>query len=140
MSLILRGLDPNADLPLFHEAYEWRKVSRLQHGRLSFEQFCDLTALGLFNSEFLAVYVIEEPQPAYFSMHFSSKHGTPREYLVAGGIKATSWLIENGAQEVSAVITARNRALQKFLEDCGYKLEKEMKFQDSPHGWLKYIA
>lgn len=138
--LILRGLNPNVDASLFREAYDWRKVSRLQHGKLSFEAFCDSTVLGLFNGEFLAVYVIEEPVKGLFSMHFTSKRKTPREYLVAGGIQITNWLIANGALEVSAVIVARNRALRKFLEDCGYTLEKEMRFDDSPHVWLRYIA
>lgn len=139
-SLILRGLDPANDVSLFREAYSWRKVSRLQHGKLSFEAFCGSTAMGLFNGEFLAVYVIEESPKGVFQMHFTSKPRSPREYLVAGGIKVTSWLVENGALEVSAMITARNRALRKFLEDCGYTLDRVMQFDDSPHEWWKYIA
>lgn len=143
MKLEMRGLDPVADYELFREAYDWRKVSRLQHGRLSFETFTnpsEVTTMGLFNGEFLAVYVIEENQRGHFGMHFTSKRGTPREYLVAGGIQITNWLIENGAMEVSALITKRNRALRQFLEDCGYSLEKEMTFDDSSYTWLRFIA
>lgn len=141
--LILRGLNPIDEASLFREAYNWRKVSRLQHGKLSFETFSDpsqVTVMGLFNGEFLAVYVIGESSPGCFDMHFTSKRGAPRKYLVAGGIKITNWLIENGALEVSAVITKRNRALRQFLEDCGYSLEEELTFGDSPHAWLRFVA
>lgn len=145
MKLELRGLRPDEDIELFHEAYNWRisqKLKRLRPGRMSFEEFAseDVTVMGLFNGEFLAAYVIKEYQKGCFDMHFTSKRNTPREYLIAGGIQITGWLIEHGAREVSALIVSRNLPLSRFLEDCGYQVEQTLTFDDSPHQWLKYVA
>lgn len=98
------------------------------------------SVIGLFNGEFLAAYMVREYAPRYYDMHFTSKRRAPRQYLVAGGIQITNWLIENGAIEVSAIIMARNRALKEFLEDCGYTLERELTFTNSIHTWLRYVA
>lgn len=143
MTLEMRTLDPVNDLSLFSVAYGWRAKRRAE-GRMSFEDFVlkspGQVVLGLFNGQFLAVYVVKEFKPHHYDMHFTSKRNTPREYLVAGGIQVTSKLIRLGAIEVSAVIRARNLALKRFLEDCGYSLEKELTFDDSPHLWLRYVA
>lgn len=142
--LTLRSLDPVADLPLFREAHAWRKPKRVSAEQISLDQFTkpDPTqaVMGLFNGEFLAAYMVKEYASACYDMHFTSKPEAPREYLVAGGIKITSWLIEHGAIEVSAVIISRNRALKRFLEDCGYTFEKQLTFNNSPHAWLRYVA
>lgn len=145
MSLELRGLHPVNDLELFHEAYNWRVSQKLKHlrpGRMPFKEFAsnEVTVMGLFNGEFLAAYVVKEYQPGCFDMHFTSKRKAPREYLVAGGIYLTNWLLEHGAQEVSALIVSRNRPLSRFLEDCGYSVSQIMTFDDSPYQWLKYVA
>lgn len=144
MKLELRGLDPVADRPLFREAHAWRKPKRVSAEQISFDQFAkpdpSQVVMGLFNGEFLAAYMVKEYAPRYYDMHFTSKRQTPREYLVAGGIQITSWLIEHGAIEVSAIIISRNRALKRFLEDCGYTLEKELSFNNSRHTWLRYVA
>lgn len=145
MILELRGLNPVNDLELFHQAYNWRVSQKLKHlrpGRMSFEEFAsdDVTVMGLFNGDFLAAYVVKEYQPGYFDMHFTSKRKAPRDYLVAGGIQITDWLIEHGAREVSALIVSRNRPLAAFLEDCGYSAVETLTFEDSPHRWLKYVA
>lgn len=141
----MRGLDPAKDSELFREAYNWRVSQRLKHlrpGRMSFEEFVgnDVTVMGLFNGDFLAAYVVKEYQPGCFDMHFTSKRKAPREYLVAGGIQITDWLIEHGAREVSALIVSRNRPLASFLTDCGYSVAETLTFEDSPHSWLKYVA
>lgn len=141
-NLTLRYLDPKAEPELFQEAYSWRsKRGNAQAGQMPYRDFLNSWAtMGLFNGEFIGVYVIQEYQQGHFDMHFTAKRKTPREYLVAGGIQITNWLMENGAREVSAVIIARNRALKEFLEDCGYEVSQPMKFKDSPHLWLKYVA
>lgn len=140
--LTLRYLDPKTEPELFQEAYNWRsKRGKAEAGQMPYRDFLDSWAvMGLFNGEFIGVYVIKEFQPGCFDMHFNSKRQTPRNYLVAGGIQITNWLVGNGAREVSAVIIARNRALREFLEDCGYAAVQKMRFVDSPHLWLKYVA
>lgn len=141
--LELRRLNPVHDLLLFREAYDWRARHKPE-GRMTFEQFTTQepgqAVLGLFNGEFIGVYVVQEYAPNSFDMHFSSKRHSPREYLVAGGIKLTNLLIESGAIEVSAIIMARNHVLKSFLEDCKYTLEREMTFPESRHTWLRYVA
>lgn len=143
MTLEMRVLDPHAELDLFQTAYNWRPERKKHVGanQMPFEDFVGSWAvLGLFNSEFIAVYVVREYQSGYFDLHFTSKRKTPREYLVAGGIQITNWLMENGAREVSAVIVSRNRPLASFLEDCGYAVAETLTFDNSPHPWLKYVA
>lgn len=145
MNVILRTLDPVADLSLFREAHNWRsRPRRASGGQMPFEEFVVPTptqaVMGLFNGEFLAAYMVREYAPQCYDMHFTAKRQAPREYLVAGGIQLTTWLIQNGAIEVSAFIVARNKALRGFLEDCGYRLERSVRFDNSPHEWLKYVA
>lgn len=141
MSLELRGLDPSSELELFREAFNWRS-KRPDH--LSFEQWLDVgphqAMMGLFNGTFLALYMVKEFDSGRYDMHFTSKRGAPREYLIAGGIQITNWLVSNGALEVSAIIMKRNGPLRRFLEDCGYSLDREMTFTDSPYRWLRYVA
>lgn len=144
MSLEMRGLDPVADRGLYNEAFNWR--ARNRPGHLPFEKWLEVgpeqAMLGLFNGEFIALYMVVQFAPALFDMHFTSKRGVPREYLVAGGIQITNWLIENGALEVSALIRARNKPLRRFLEDCGYSLVSRPTFSDTLRlvQWLKYAA
>lgn len=136
----MRGLDPAQDIELFREAYNWRSGPR---ERISFESFTggsNQAILGLFNGEFIAVYMIKEYAQGCFDLHFTSKRKTPREYLVAGGINITSWLITEGARDVSAVIMERHCSLRRFLEDCGYSKDKELIFDSSRHKWLRYVA
>ena len=146
MNLELRGLNPDRDLELFREAHGWRtkRVHRASGGQMPFEDFIapnpTQATIGLFNGEFLAAYLVREYSPQCYEMHFTAKRQAPRNYLVAGGIQLTTWLIQNGAIEVSAIIMARNKALKRFLQDCGYTLEKELTFTDSPHIWLRYVA
>lgn len=146
MSLELRHLDAVRDIELFREAYNWRTLrSRRASGeQMPLEEFVadnpTQAVMGLFNGEFLAAYMVREYAPQHYDMHFTAKRQVPREYLVVGGMQLTNWLIKNGAVEVSAYIVARNTALRKFLEDCGYKLERSVRFDDSPHEWLKYVA
>jgi hypothetical protein len=147
MKLEMRGLDPVSDLGLLHEAYIWRANQNLPHlrpGRMPFEQWLESDSpqviMGLFNGEFLAVYLIKEFDTGKFDLHFTSKRGVSRQHLVAGGVQVTNWLVENGALEVSALIVKRNRPLRQFLEDCGYSLDRELTFIDSPRLWLRYVA
>jgi hypothetical protein len=146
MKLELRHLSPERDADLFCEAHNWRaaRSHRVSGGQMPFEDFVapnsTQVVMGLFNGEFLAAYMVREYAPQHYDMHFTAKRQVPREYLVAGGIQLTNWLIKNGAIEVSAFIVARNRVLQRFLEDCGYKLERSMRFDDSPHEWWRYVA
>lgn len=144
MRLELRGLNPDGDIDLFREAYAWRDKKNKR--RMGFEEFARTDAqqarVGLFNGEFIALYGVTEYAPAHYDMHFTSKRGAPRQYLVAGGIRITNWLIENGACEVSALIMARNRPLREFLEACGYSFVSETVFeeQDKMVRYLKYAA
>lgn len=141
--LEMRKLDPEIDLELFHTAYNWRPERKKHVGanQMPFDDFLNSWAvLGLFNGEFVAAYVVKEYQKGFFDLHFTSKRKTPRDYLVAGGIQITNWLIENGAWEVSALIISRNHALRKFLEDCGYKPKGILTFTGSPQEWVKYVA
>lgn len=146
MNLELRHLNPESDLGLFREAHNWRTLrsQRASSGQMPFEEFVapnpTQAVMGLFNGEFLAAYMVKEYAPQHFEMHFTAKRQAPRAYLVAGGIQLTSQLVQNGAVEVSAFIMARNTALRKFLEDCGYRLERSMRFENSPHEWLRFIA
>jgi hypothetical protein len=142
----LRTLDPATDFNLFREAHNWRtrRSHRASGGQMPFKEFVApnpaQAVMGLFNGEFLAAYLVREYALQHYDMHFTAKRQVPREYLVAGGIQLTSWLIKNGAIEVSALIVARNKALRMFLEDCGYKLERSTRFDNSPHEWLKFVA
>lgn len=142
--LRLRGLHPVADIDLFHEAYDWRAKNR--PGHLPFERWLEVgpeqSMLGLFNGEFIALYMVKQFAPGFYDLHFTSKRGVPRDYLVAGGIQITNWLLANGAIEVSALISARNRPLQRFLESCGYSLVGRPTFNDTLGAaqWLKYAA
>lgn len=140
--MILRLLDPNTDSQLFEESYSWRpKRGKAHAGQMPFNSFLNSSAvMGLFNPEFIAVYVIQEYDKGFFDMHFNAKRRTPREYLVAGGIWITNWLLNEGACEVSGMVISRNTALRRFLEDCGYVVEKEVSFENSPHRWIRYKA
>lgn len=137
-TLELRALDPETDLDLFRESYGWRpeRKKHLQPDRLPFADFSKSDphqiVMGLFNGEFLAAYLINETAPSYYDLHFTSKKGTPRDYLVAGGIWITDWLIEAGAQEVSAIIVSRNRPLREFLLDCGFEFAECLTFPNLP--------
>lgn len=144
--LELRHLNPETDVELFREAHNWRTLrsKRASGGQMPFEEFIApnpiQAVMGLFNGEFLAAYMVKEYALQHYDLHFTAKRRAPRECLVAGGIQLTTWLIQNGAVEVSAIIVARNTALRKFLEDCGYKLERPVRFENSFHNWLKYVA
>lgn len=146
MKLELRHLNPERDVELFREAHNWRtkRSLRASGGQMPFKEFIapnpTQVVMGLFNGEFLAVYMVREYAPQCYDMHFTARRQAPRAYLIAGGIWLTSWLIESGAVEVSALIVARNKALRQFLEDCGYKLKRSMRFQDSSREWLKFVA
>lgn len=125
----LRLLNPESDLELFRESYGWRTAPKahVQPDRMSFETFAanDPTqiAIGLFNGQFLAVYFLHETEPSKFQAHFTSKRGVPREVLLDGAKEVISQFLDNGATELEAWVTERNKPLRSFLEDLGFTAE-----------------
>lgn len=124
--LQLRALDPATDSELFQLAWGWRIPKRhLSAQQMSYSAFADSdptqVVLGLFNGELQAVYLVREWQPAYFETHFTSSKTAPRENVLAGAQRILKWLMDNGAQEVSAFVRPRNTPLCRFVEAIGFK-------------------
>lgn len=125
--LELRLLDPVTDLSLYREAYEWRSGGRrVLPDQMPFEVFADPDlrktqfAAGLFNGELLAVYFLHETEPKNFQAHFTSRRGVSRELLLTGAAEVAYQVLTNGAEEIHAWITPRNRPLRSFLESLGF--------------------
>lgn len=117
----LRVLEPAADLDLFREAHNWRRSKRhIGANEASFEDLIDpdprQITIGVFNGQYCAMFLLYEDAPGYFNAHFTSKRGTPKESLIQAGEQIRDAFMENGAVELCAWITARNRALRTYLE------------------------
>lgn len=125
-TLELRLLDPATDASLYREAYIWRPKhkSHVQPDRMSFEKFASndprhLT-IGLFNGEMRALYFLREVEPRIFEAHFTSRPQTPREALLIGAAEVAYQILANGAEEIHAWVTPRNKPLRSFLESLGF--------------------
>lgn len=126
----LKLLDPAIDLPLFEEAYNWRKTKKhVQPDRAPFETFVAgdprQIVVGVFNGQFLAAFLLYEWKEGYFEAHFTSRRGTPRESLIEGGKMIRDAFLHNGAQELCAWVTRRNTALKRYLEALGFSPAEE---------------
>lgn len=124
----LRLLDPQKDYELFATSYNWRTPKpHLQRDRIPFEAFTAddprQTVIGLFNGEFIAVFLLYEAEPKHFDCHMSSKRGTPKELLIEGGKAVAKAFFENGAEELFGWINRRNVALKGYLEALGFSKE-----------------
>lgn len=124
--LELRALDPVADAELFKLAWSWRTPKRhVSAPQMSYSAFADndptQVVLGLFNGELLAIYLIREWEQGKFETHFTSRKSTPRGHVLAGARRILDWLIENGAEEVSALVRPENKPLCRFVEEVGFK-------------------
>jgi hypothetical protein len=121
----LKILNPTTDLSLYHEAYGWRE--RKRHIGADEAPFDAIIAddprqivIGVFNGQFCAMFLLYEDSPGYFNCHFTSKRGTARDALVAAGAAIRDAFLNNGAVELCAWITAKNRALAGYLESLGF--------------------
>jgi len=131
--LELRLLNPQTDVDLFREAYGWRQTKRhVQPDRAPFEAFIAddprQTVIGVFNDQFIAAYLIYEWQPEYFECHFTSRRGTPKDILIQAGRAIRDAFLQNGAIELCAWITERNRALATYLEALEFRPDTEKEF------------
>lgn len=124
--MMLRALDPQTDIDLFREAYGWRSArpSPLRPDRMSFEDFSAdnprQVVVGLFHGKLQAVYLIQETAPAIYDTHFTSNRTAPKENVLAGARLLLTWLLENGAEEVVAYVSERNKPLGRFVEAVGF--------------------
>lgn len=138
--LELRLLDPAVDLPLYREAYNWRSGHRrVLPDRMSFESFTDphALAIGLFNGELQAVYFLHEVEPRVFQAHFTSQRGTNWNTLLEGAAEVAYQVLTNGAEEIEAWVTPRNRPLRTFLESLGFTEHQATLFNNRL--FIKYI-
>lgn len=124
--LELRLLDPKTDLALYREAYDWRgSKAHVQPDRMSFETFAandpNQIAIGLFNGQFLALYFLHETEPKKFQCHFTSRRKVSKEVLLTGAKEVARNFFENGATELEAWVTVRNKPLRSFLEALGFE-------------------
>ena len=122
----LRLLEPETDLELFREAYNWRTPKRhLSAPQLPFSQFSETNpthlTIGLFNGELLAVYFLQEWEPTKYEAHFTSRKGVAREDLLQGAQAVLDLVLTHGGTEVSALILPANRPLRQFVTDLGMK-------------------
>ena len=129
----LRLLEPETDLDLYREAFNWR--THKQHTSapsMAFETFSstDPTHLtfGLFNEELIAVYFLREWKPAHYEAHMTSRKNAPRETLLEGARAVLNLLLTNGAEEVGALILPSNRPLRRFVTQLGMARIATMKF------------
>lgn len=126
MELELRLLDPETDLELFHEAYNWRpeRKKHLQPDRMPFEVFASQNpghiAVGAFTDSFLAVFFFHEYEQGCFEAHFTSRRGVDRGVLLTAAKLTMAKFLENGARELTAWIVERNRPLRSFVESIGF--------------------
>lgn len=121
--LELRLLDSTTDLALYREAYNWRDGHRrVLPDRMPFESFTDPDALavGLFNGELQAVYFLHEVEPCVFQAHFTSRRGMDWDTLLAGAAEVAYQVLANGAEEIHAWVTPRNKPLRSFLTLLGF--------------------
>lgn len=119
----LQLLDPLTDLALYREAYNWRNDHRrVLPDRMPFESFTDPDALavGLFDGELQAVYFLHEVEPRKFQSHFTSRRNVSRETLLVGAAEVAYQVLTNGAEEIEAWVTPRNKPLRSFLESLGF--------------------
>ena len=121
----LKLLDPQTDLELFKEAWRWRAHKRHVGAREAvFEDVIDpdprQTVIGVFNGQFCAMYLLYEDSPGVFNAHFSSKRGTSKELLIEAGLQIREAFMQNGAIELCAWVTVRNKALKSYLEALGF--------------------
>ena len=128
MSLYLRPLDVVDDANLFRESYNWRpKHRKTQPNPMSLEQFMSndpsQLTIGLFNGDFLAVYVLQEVEPAKFQVHFTSSRKADPEDVIAGARQVLAFMLENGGKEVWAYIVARNDPVRRFVESVGFEFD-----------------
>src|SRR5712675_695648 len=120
--LQLRLLDPAADRALFEQAYNWRERPKrhTQPTRMPLEVFAASDplqiAIGLFNSELIAVYFLHEVAPTVFEAHFTSRKGTGTRGTLNGAREVITQFLANGATEIVAWIVPRNRPLRQFVE------------------------
>lgn len=135
MKLDLRALNPETERHLFEESYRWRgnkKTNALRPDRMSFETFSasdpSQVVMGLFNGSLCAIYVIHHNSDGTVGTHYTSKRGTPKEYVLAGARWLLRWLLENGALEVQAFVSPKNKPLCRFVEDIGYSQVGLVKF------------
>ena len=132
--LRLQLLDPVSDLELFQQAYSWRVRPKphVQPDRMSFADFSagaptDI-AIGLFNGDFQALYFLHEVQPAIYQAHFTARPKTSRELLLWGAALIIREFFTNGAKEIHAWVTPRNKPLQTFLTHLGFECVAEQHF------------
>ena len=142
--LELRILDPETDLDLFKEAYNWlpKYRKRLQPDRASFETFSapdpKQMVVGLFNGSLQAVYVTYEFEPARFDTHYTSKRSAPKESVIWGAREILGILLEGGAEEVVAFVSPANEPLCRFVEAIGFQDPKE--YEVEGRTFLRYTA
>ncbi len=127
--IYLRALDPQSDIELFHEAYNWRSHKpKLYPDKMSFEDFASTDpnqiVMGLFNGSLCAVYVINQTTNGTretYDTHFTSRRGVPKRHVLVGAQWLLRWLLESGAFEVTAFVSERNTPLCRFVEAIGYE-------------------
>ena len=152
--LIMRPLNPETEQDLFRLSYSWRTKQKrhTQGARMAFEEFSAIDptqiVMGLFNGDLQAVYLIKEWAPAHYETHFTSSRNAPRESVVAGAKRILLWLMENGAEEVSAFVRPRNKPVCRFVEEVGFKREALCLFSciedidtcSMPNKFVKYVC
>lgn len=131
--LELRLLDPQTDIDLYREAYDWRRSkTHVQPDRMPFETFAandpNQIAIGLFNGQFLALYFLHETEPKKFQCHFTSRRNVSKEVLLTGAKEVVRNFLENGATELEAWVTVRNKPLKSFLVALGFQASETKMF------------
>lgn len=127
----LRILDPVTDIKFFREAYNWRTRPKkhIQPDRASFQTFTSTDprqiVIGVFNGQFCAAFLLYEYEPGRFEAHFTSRRGTAKETLVEGGVMIRDAFLKNGAVELCAWITERNKGLRTYLEALGFQEDSQ---------------
>jgi hypothetical protein len=121
----LRLLEPEKDLDLYRQAFEWRKPKKhLSPPRIDWEDFTansptNLT-IGLFNGELQALYFFQEYYPRHFEAHFTTRKGVSRETVLQGGKQVLDLILSNGGEQVDALVLTINRPLRCFVTQLGF--------------------
>ena len=154
--LIIRALDPDVDWIHFRDAYNWRtqkRLARMPEGVVSFEDFSNPlpneAALGMFNGQLEALFLIQDRGMGLFEVHFTNRQGLEKDLLAAGALTVKNRLFEQGAREIYGWLREKharpNHPIRRFAESIGFFLDKQSTNYVIMHGdrwvwWRRFSA
>lgn len=116
---LLRALNPQTEIDLYQQAYNWRNSKR---DRMKFEDFAADTpnqiVLGLFNGELQAAYLLHEVEPNVYQCHFTSRRDAPKDAVLSAAKWIVDYFVASGLRLI-ALVEPRCVPLRHFSEAIG---------------------